>query len=222
MAKNKNSKKEELEQLTTTESFFDKNKKILIGGGVIVLLIIISLVGYKQFIHKPKVEASHNAYWEAFFAYQNNDTTNVALVGNENFVGLEDVAAEYDGTPGGEIANYATATEYMERGQFNEALSYLDDTDFDDVMLGTLVIGLKGDCYVELGELDNAVEKFEEAANREPNEYTSPIFLKKAGLVYEKLDNKEAAVKAYQRIKDEWETSSEATDIDKYIVRAQN
>ena len=110
----------------------------------------------------------------------------------------------------------------MEKGEFEAALGYFENVEFEDVMVGTLVIGLMGDCYVELQQYEEAAAKFEEAAQREPNEYTSPMFYKKAGLVYQELGQNDKAVIAYQKIKDEWSTSLEAQDIDKYIIRAQN
>ena len=191
------------------------------GGGAIVVIVLGFFV-YQQFVTKPHAEDSQDAYWNAFYEYQSNDTTELAYTGNEYFDGFEDLASEYDGTPGGEISNYAMATHAMEKGEWDNALSYLDDCDFDDVMIGTLVIGMKGDCYVELGDYDEAATQFEEAAIREENEFTSPMFLKKAGLVYEELGDLTSAVEAYQKIKDNWSESAEATDIDKYIVRAQN
>lgn len=171
---------------------------------------------------KPHIEESHEAYWNAFYEYQENDSTGLAITGNENFQGFEDIASEYDGTPGGEIANYALATTAMEKGEWDDALGYLEECDFEDVMIGTLVIGMKGDCNVELGNYEEAAKYFEEAAKRERNEFTTPLFLKKAGLVYEEMGDMESAVTAYQEIKDNWSEAVEASDIDKFIVRAQN
>ena len=222
MAKKNETKIEEQEQLTATEGFFDKNKKFLFIGGGAIVAIVLGYFAYNQLVTKPHIEESHEAYWNAFYEYQENDSLGLAVTGNDNFQGFEDIASEYDGTPGGEIANYAMATTAMEKQEWDNALSYLEDCDFEDVMIGTMVIGLKGDCNVELGNYEEAAKLFEEAAKREPNEYTSPMFLKKAGLVYEELGDMESAVTAYQKIKDDWANAVEAGDIDKYIVRAQN
>jgi tetratricopeptide (TPR) repeat protein len=222
MAKKNETNKEEMEQLTATESFFDKYKKfIFIGAGAIVV-IIIGFVAYQKFVTEPHIEESQDAYWNAFYEWEGNDTTDLAYTGNEYFSGFEEISSDYDGTPAGEIGNYAMATKAMQDGNFEEAIDYLDEADFDDIMVGTMVLGLKGDCYVELGDYDTALEQYEEAIEREPNEFTTPMFLMKAGLVYEELGDLEAAVNSYQRIKDEWAESTQAADIDKYIVRAQN
>ncbi len=222
MAKKNETQIEQQEQLTATESFFDKNKKYLFIGGGAIVAIVLGYFAYNQLVTKPHIEESHEAYWNAFYEYQENDSTGLAITGNENFQGFEDIASEYDGTPGGEIANYALATTAMEKGEWDNALGYLEECDFEDVMIGTLVIGMKGDCNVELGNYEEAAKYFEEAAKRERNEFTTPLFLKKAGLVYEEMGDMESAVTAYQEIKDNWSEAVEASDIDKFIVRAQN
>lgn len=222
MAKKTEDNKQELEQLTATESFFDKNKKYLIIAGGALLVIIVGFIAYQKVVVEPHAEESNDEYWSAFYEYQFNDSTELAYDGNDNFSGFEELSSEYDGTPGGEIATYGMATHAMDNGEWDEALSYLEDCDFDDIIIGNIVIGMMGDCYVELEDYETAAEKFEEAAAREPNEYTTPMYLKKAGLVYETLGQNEQAVAAYQKIKDDWSEAVEASDIDKYIVRAQN
>jgi tetratricopeptide (TPR) repeat protein len=222
MAKKNETQSEELQQLTATESFFDKYKKFLIIGGAAVVVIIVSVIVYQKFVTEPHMDESQEVYWNAFYEYQNADTTELAYEGNDQFMGFQDIASEYDGTPGGEISNYALATHAMEQERWEDALDYLKECDFEDVMLGTLVIGMMGDCYVELEQYEDAAQKFEEASNREPNEFTSPMFLKKAGLVYEKLDQNDKAIEVYTKIKEEWAASLEAKDIEKYIVKAQN
>lgn len=223
MAKKENKKAvQDMQELTSTESFFDKNRKIILYGVIGIAVIVIGFFAYQKFSVEPHIEESQDAYWNAFYEFENGDTTGVANTGNEFFMGFEQISEEYAGTPGGNIATYALGVSAMEKGEFEAALGYFEEVEFEDVMVGTLVIGLMGDCYVELGKYEEAAAKFEEAAVREPNEYTSPMFYKKAGLVYQELGQNDKAVIAYQKIKDEWSASIEAQDIDKYIIRAQN
>ena len=49
----------------------------------------------------------------------------------------------------------------------------------------------------------------------------SPIYLKKAGLAYESLKQYPDALKAYETIRDKYNQSMEAMDIDKYITRVK-
>lgn len=223
MAKqNKNTahnKNVEFEELTSTENFFDKYKNLIIYSGVGVLVVILGIVAYQNFVVKPKEVESQEEIWNAMYDFQ-NDSLDLAANGSGEHAGFEEIADEYSGTSGGDIANYSMGIIEMERGNFEEALTYLQNTDFEDVIVGTLCLGLQGDCYVELGEYEKAVDYFEQAANREANEFTTPMFLKKAGLTYEELGQNEKAVEVYTKIKDEYPNSAEGMDVEKYIARA--
>lgn len=212
---------EHKEQLTKTESFIDQNKKLIIIGAAAVVVIILGFVGYKKLVSEPHEIESKDAYWNAFYDFE-NDSLNTAANGTATYPGMSEVADDYNGTSGGDIANYSMGIISMEKGDFETALDYFDNCDFEDVMLGTIVLGLKGDCYVEMGEFETAADYFEKAANREQNQFTTPLYLKKAGLTYESLEQNENAVTAYEKIKADWPESTEARDIEKYIVRAQN
>jgi tetratricopeptide (TPR) repeat protein len=223
MAKSTHTKgTDELDKLTGTESFIDQYRKPLIFGGVGVVVIILAIIGYQKMVSEPRELESQDAYWNAFYDFQNNDTTGAVISGTDSYLGMEDVANDYAGTSGGNIASYILAVKAMENSDFEGALTYLDDCDFEDVMVGSLVIGLKGDCNVEMGDYDAAAELFVQAAEREENEFTSPMFLKKAGLTYEELGQNDKAVEMYQKIKAEWPLSREGVEIDKYLIRAQN
>jgi len=49
----------------------------------------------------------------------------------------------------------------------------------------------------------------------------SPVYLKKAGLVNESLNQLDKAEKNYTAIKEKYPKSPEAADIDKYLARVQ-
>lgn len=218
----KNEKHEGNDELTPTEGFFDKYKKLIIYGGVGVFAIILGIIGYQKLVSEPHEAESQDAYWNAFYDFESGDTTGTSIKGTENYLGMEEIASKYEGTSGGNIANYVMAIHHMDLGEYDMALDYLDAAEFDDVMLGSIVLGMKGDCHVELGDYEKAAEYFEQAANREANEFTSPMYLKKAGLVYEEIGQNDKAVASYQKIKDEWPETMTGKEIDKYLVRAQN
>ena len=207
--------------LTKTESFIDQYKKpIIIGAGALVV-IVLGIVGYQKLVSEPTEIESRDAYWNAFYDFE-ADSLDAAANGDMNNMGMADVADEYAGTSGGDIANYSMGIIQMRKEDFQGALNYFDACDFEDIMLGNMVIGLKGDCYVQMGDYETAVDLFEKAAEREANQFTSPLYYKKAGLAYEALNDNESAVTVYEKIKNDWPKSDEARDIEKYIVRAQN
>ncbi len=214
-------KTDELEQLTSTESFIDQYKKPLIIGVGAIVVIILGIIGYQKFISEPHELESREAYWPAYYEFE-QDSLGLAISGSENFDGMEEIADEYAGTSGGNIANYTMALAAMDQGAYEDAIDYFDECDFEDIIVGSMVIGLKGDCYVELDDYSTAAGLFEEAAARETNEFTSPMYLMKAGLAYEALEQNDDALAAYEKIKNDWSKSDEALEVEKYIARVKN
>ena len=106
-------------------------------------------------------------------------------------------------------------------GKYEDAIRYLSDFDGDDLMVGPAAIGTLGDCYANLNQLDKATAAFMEAASKADNNTLSPVYLKKAGIIFEKEGKYAEAVKAYTQIKEKYINSYQAMDIDKYIDRAK-
>jgi TolA-binding protein len=78
-----------------------------------------------------------------------------------------------------------------------------------------------GDAYSELKDYDNAATYYKKAAGKSPNEFTTPLFLKKLGLVYEQQKDFEAALKSYKQIKENYTKSAEAATIEALIARVE-
>ena len=214
-----NQKNVEFDELTSTEGFFDKYKNILIYSGIGIVVVLVGILGYQKLVSEPNEIESQEAIANALYDFE-ADSLTTAAEGTADYMGFEEAAESYSGTSGGDIANYSMGIISMENGDFETALDYFGECDFEDVMVGNMNIGLQGDCYVELGDYEKAAELFEQAANREPNEFTTPMYLKKAGLTYEELGDLDKAIAAYTKIKDEYPQSSEGADIDKFIARA--
>ena len=80
-------------------------------------------------------------------------------------------------------------------------------------------IGLQGDIVADGGDLKKAAALYRKAVEASANSLTAPYYLKKLGQVEEALGNNAAALAAYQRIADEYNTALEARDIDAFIGR---
>jgi tetratricopeptide (TPR) repeat protein len=104
-------------------------------------------------------------------------------------------------------------------GKYQEAIDYLEDFSTDDLLLAPVVKGAIGDAYAELGNKEKAIKFYNDAAELNPNAFTSPIYYLKAGNLYELMGNKEKALAAYKVIKDKYAESNEARTIDKYIAK---
>jgi len=150
--------------------------------------------------------------------YFEQDSFKLALEGDGANFGFLDVIDEYSVTKTANLAHYYAGICYMRTGKFEEAIEQLEKFDAEDIMLGTISLGAIGDCYLELGNKDEAASFYMKAGARKKNAFTSPIYLKKAGLVLEDMEQYEKALKAYQTIRNDYPTSDEGKIIDKYIT----
>jgi len=204
--------------LSTSEAFIEKyQKQILIGVGIVVALVLVVLA-VRNFYIKPHEIAAENEMYKAqtFFAA---GLFEEALNGdNLECIGFKEIVSEYGMTPSGNLATAYAGICYYKLSDYNNAIKYLSQFDGSDIYLTTSVIGLIGDSYVELGEIQKAIGYFEKAGSLK-NNVLSPIYLKKAGLAYESIGQAAKAAKCYNEIKDSYSTSQEASDIDKYIAR---
>jgi tetratricopeptide (TPR) repeat protein len=206
--------------LSRTEQYIEENQKSLTIIVAAIIIIVGGYLGYKRFIVTPK-EAEAQSQMFMAEKYFEMDSLNLALNGDGNYLGFLDIINDYGITKSANLANYYAGISYLHLGQYQEAIDYLKDFDANDEMIGPIAYGAIGDAYVELGDLQQAVTFYEKAANKGDNEFVTPIYLMKAGEVYENLEKYEKALQAYQRIEQDYKQTSEGRQIEKYITRVK-
>jgi tetratricopeptide (TPR) repeat protein len=224
MSKKEEKKHDELENvqhaLTSTEAFIEKYQKQILIGVAVVVLVVLAVLSFRNFYLEPREIAAENEMYKAQAAFA-TDSFKIALEGDgKESIGFKEIVSEYGITASGKLAAAYAGICYYKLGQFENAVKYLSQYDGDDTYFSASVIGLTGDCYVELNETSKAISYFDKAADLE-NTVMSPVYLKKAGLVYESLNEAEKAEKEYTTIKEKYPKSPEAADIDKYLARVQ-
>jgi hypothetical protein len=154
--------------------------------------------------------------------YFQKDSFNLALNGNgTDYDGFTEIIKKYSGTKVGNLAKAYAGICYYKLGDIDNAIKNLKSFSTNDSDISPAITGLIGDCYVESGDVKQGISYFEKAASKANSDLLSPIYLKKAGIAYESLQQYDDAVKAYKTIKEKYAASMEAMDIEKYIVRAQ-
>ena len=216
------------EGASRTEEWVEKNQKGLFIVVGVVAAIVLGYLGYNKFILEPKSEEAMNEMFTAQ-KYFNDAVTGtskdslytLALNGGEGKYGMVDIAEEYSSTPAGNMANYYAGMAYLNLKDYQNAVKYLSDFDTDNAVLGPVAKGGIGDAFVQLNQLDDALGYYEEAISASTNEYTTPMYLFKAANVALKLNKRDKALEYFKRIKEEFESSSEASNIDVFIGRAE-
>ena len=213
------------ETANKTEDWVVKNQKIILGVITVVAVATLGYFFYNKFVVEPKNEEALNDIYQAetYFndalinATASDSLFTLALNGGEGKMGFTGVADKYSGTKTGNIANYYAGMSYMHLKDFKNAESYLLKFKSDDVILNAVAQGTLGDAYSELGKVDEAIASYKKAAASNDNDYTSPRFLLKAAQLAFLNDKKEEANQLFSEIKEKYETSREALNIDEYI-----
>lgn len=211
---------ENVEQtLTKTEQFLEQNYKPLLY----TLVALVVLVGLFWLVKMYSGKKNEEAQSQMFMAekYFSQDSLKLALNGDGNNLGFIDIADQYKMTKSGKLANFYAGACLMHLGQFEEAIDYLNKYTLKDEILTPQAKGLIGDANVELGDKEKGVTNYLEAAEMADNSFHTPIYLMKAGMIYESEGNYTEALKLYEKIRDKYLESNEGRSIDKYIARVK-
>ena len=207
------------EAVSKSELFFQKYGKIVYGCVAAVLLIALAILAYNRFILQPKKEKAQAEMFKAEqkFAQGNFE---LALNGDDNTMGFEEIIDTYGSKAGEAVYLYAGASA-LQIGEFDKAISYFKKYNGEDsILLSRAQAGI-GDAYVGLEDYKSALAAYEKAAATVSSNMYAAGYLLKAGQVAEEMGNKDKALDFYKKIKDQYPESAEASDIDKYITRLE-
>lgn len=224
MAKKKNQEEEVIvdvgQSLTTIEKYFEENRKSITFIVVGLFLIVGGYFAYLKLYQEPReLEAKEEIYTAQ--QYFEQDSLQLALNGDGQHLGFIDVADNYSGTKAGNLANYYAGISYLNSGQFESAIEYLDNFEADDPILSVIAEGSIGDAFLELGQPEEALEYYENAVSGEENSLVVPFYLQKAAILAEEQGKLEKAKKYFTRIKDDFKDSRQGSDIEKFIARVE-
>lgn len=206
--------------LNQTEQFIEKHKNQLLAGVAIVVLVVSGFFAFQHFHLVPQERKAEAAMYQAQLAFE-KDSFQLALNGNVEFDGFETIISDFGMTKSANLATAYAGVAYFQLKNYEKAAQYLKDVDANDQMIAPALIGLIGDCHVEMGNIKGAISHFEKAANKANNDLLSPTYLKKAGVAYYELGDFKASEKAFAKVKEQFPNSVEALDIEKYIEKAK-
>ena len=207
------------EALGKTEHFINQNKKSL---SIIFGALLLAVGGYyfyqKVYVANKETEAQSLLFYSE--QYFNSDSLKLAINGDGNHPGLEEIADEYGMSPSGNLARYYLGMAFMKMKNYDRAIEVLRSYDAKDDVTGAIVYGAIGDANMELKNTDEAVSFYEKACSEKPNNFSTPIMMMKLAMALEIKGNYKEAKDVYIRLKKDYSSSVEATQADKYIARA--
>ncbi|APZ46972.1 hypothetical protein BW723_12060 [Polaribacter reichenbachii] len=217
------------ETASKSEQWIEKNSKVLFGALVAIVVVFLAFLGYNKYIVEPnELDASNELAFprkyfdEAATAGSGIDSLlTLGLEGADGKYGFIDIADSYSGTDAGNMANYYAGVSYLQMKQYDKAIEFLSKFDSDDEMLGPVALGAIGDAFSDIDQEEDALEYYEKAANKKTNDFTTPLFLYKAGQTAMNLKEYSKAEDLFSKIKESYPKSDQGRDVEKFINAAK-
>ncbi len=208
------------EALSKTEQYIEKNQKKLTTIALAIMVVAVAIFAFQKYYKAPLEENAKSQIYQAQ-RYFDQDSFKLVLNGDENYPGVLSIIDEFGSTSAGNLSQYYAGISYLRIGEFQKAIDHLGKFSSDDFLLSTEAIAATGDAYMELGETKKAASNYMDASSFNANDFTTPIYLQKAGIAYEMVGDFNSAIAAYEKIEKDFAKSAEARDVEKYITRAK-
>lgn len=204
------------ESLTDMTRKVEDNKKIIIYAVAGVIVLILLVVGYMQLIRKPAIQKADEAVGRA----------DIELARGNDSIALAQYQAVADehGYSAGNRAALQAAILLFNDGKYEEAAKYINDYDPTETIVGAAAYSLKGDCYVNLDKLPEAVKAYKDAIKQSDNNtYYTPFFMMKLARVYRAQQDYKAEADIYEEIIKKYPAYGRDNNINlqKYLERAR-
>ena len=216
------------ESASRTEEWVIKNQKYIFIIVGLAAALVLGYLGFDKFVQEPKQSIATNDMFQSqqYFDQAVNGASKdslftLALNGADGKYGFLDIADVYSGTDAGNLANYYAGVSYLQMKQYDKAIEFLSKFNSDDEMLGPVALGAIGDAFSDIDQQNDALEYYEKAANKKSNEFTTPMFLFKAGQTAMSLEKYSKAEQLFAQIKENYSKSDQAKDIEKFINAAK-
>lgn len=204
------------ENLTSVTEKVQNNQKVIVWCSVAIAAIVAVILIYIYLVHGPSVSKANDEIGKADVQLAlGNDSVALAQYMN---------VADNNGHDAGNRAALQSAVMLYQKGEYEKALTYLDKFSPSESVIGAAACSLKGDCYVNLDNLDKAVPAYKDAISESDNSplYT-PFFMMKLARVYRAQKNYSAEADIYRQVLDDYPEYGNAygIDVEKYLKRAQ-
>ena len=208
------------EKVEGAEHWIEENPKIVFGVLGILVVLVGGYFGYRYWMDSQDDLAQKEMFQAV--RYFEADSLDIAMEGDGNNLGFKQIIEDYGMTSAANLANFYAGAISLKQGKFPLAILYFEDFKSGDELVQARAYSLMGDAYMEQKKYEEAATYYNKAANYKPNKYFTPAYLMKAGLALEKLNQKDEAIKVYQRIIDEYWDSGDFQNARKNKARLES
>jgi tetratricopeptide (TPR) repeat protein len=207
------------ERLQGAETWLERHPKTVVGVAVGIALIVGGYFGFQYYKDNQNKEAQREMFQAVY--YFEADSLDLALNGDGNSLGFRDIIQEYKMSDAANIAQYYAGACYLKQGKWELARLYLEDFSSNDLLVQARAYSLIGDTYMEEQKYEDAARYYTKAADYKPNKYFTPTYLMKAALAFEKNNENNKAIEAYDKIITNYWDSAEYQNARKYKARLE-
>lgn len=208
------------EKLEGAEHWLEENSKLVIGMSTVILLLVAGYFGFQYYKTSQDSQAQREMFQAVY--YFEADSLSLALNGDGNNLGFIDIIDEYKYSAAANLAHFYAGVAFMKQGKFEAARLYLSDFSSDDILVQARAYSLIGDAFMEEEKYDDAASYYNKAADYKPNKFFTPIYLMKAALAYEKLNQNDKAKEAYNTIITKYWESAEYQNARKFKAKLES
>ncbi|MBC7851348.1 MAG: tetratricopeptide repeat protein [Chitinophagaceae bacterium] len=215
------SKSTEERVVASSQQFWSKNSKFILFGLTAVVLVIAGFFLYKNYFKAPAEAAANEAIWPAQANFK-VDSFRLVLNGNGTKAnpGVLRIIKDHSGTAAGNLSKFYAGVSYLQLGDFNNAVKFLEDYSADRPALKMRAAGSLGDAYAELGKNDQAASSYKTASSSfEDDEVNTAEYLYRLGHLYDKTGKSKEAIETFKSLKAKYPESLRAREADKYLAK---
>lgn len=189
-----------------------------------LIVIIVALFLYHNYVSVPREQKASTALAKVQELFADEDYATAAEQ-------CATIIADYNGTDAANLAHLYAGISLANQDKWEEAVAQLEKfSPADDAMISPAAIAALGNAYANTGDIDKAVAKLKEAAEKadkqsidKANYSISPTFLIQAALLLESQGNDDDALDIYKEVKKKYVRAQQvqSKEIDKYILRLE-
>lgn len=203
------------------QTFMEKNQNLIFGILAAIVILFGGYMSYRYLYQAPRETRAIEQMHRAEYFFRQDSFAKALTDPGAGYPGFLEIADTYGRTKPGNLAKYYIGISYLNLGQFEAAIAYLEEFKPRGSVTPAMKYGSLGDAYAELGQYDKALRNYKRASDTKPNRLITPYYLNKYGILAERQGQYKEALSAFEKIRNSYPQSVQFRDADRYIGRIE-